>query len=150
MKRVKSNLKYTESKLVKEDHGKRYHTERYNTKGHHAKRQHEKRHHAKRHHPNRHHAKRQKGRMQKVTGSTEKGKKIKRHLAKELNSGFLLGTPHRELKIAANRQETVSSLLNQAMRLLSNDKGNTNQQRENREPSLQSTPGKVTIFYFNL
>ena len=37
--------------------------------------------------------------------------------------------------MAANRQETVSSLLNQAIRLLSND---TNQEQENSEPSSQS------------
>ena len=42
--------------------------------------------------------------------------------------------------MAANRQETVSSLLNQAIRLLSND---TNQEQENSEPSSQSYSQRV-------
>ena len=41
------------------------------------------------------------------------------------------------VKMAPNRQQMVSSLLTQAIRLLSN---NTNQEPENREPSSQSTP----------
>ena len=88
VERVKSNLKYTESKLVKKDHGKRkkyqkshYHTgitqkkatrkeasrKEPNAKRHHAKRQHAKRHHAKKQYANRHNAKRhrKKGNLQK-------------------------------------------------------------------------------------
>ena len=42
--------------------------------------------------------------------------------------------------MAANRQETVSSLLNQTIRLLSND---TNQEQETREPSSQSYSQRV-------
>ena len=64
VKRVKSNLKYTESKLVKKDHGKRkkYQKSHYHTgitqKKAYAKRQHAKRHNAKRQHAKSQHAKR--------------------------------------------------------------------------------------------
>ena len=68
VKRVKSNLKYTKSKLVKKKttvKGKilkkppscRYCTERYNTKRHHAKRRHTKRHNAKKKQTKRHNVK---------------------------------------------------------------------------------------------
>ena len=78
VERVKSNLKYTESKLVKKDHGKRkkyqkshYHTgitqkkatrKESNAKRQHAKRQHAKKQYAKRHNAKRH---RKKGNLQK-------------------------------------------------------------------------------------
>ena len=48
-----------------------------------------------------------------------------------LTYSCLLGTPHREFKMAANEQEMVLSLLNHATRLLSNNRSNnTNQQEE--------------------
>ena len=40
--------------------------------------------------------------------------------------------------MAANRQDTVSSLLNEAIRLLSNDTNDTNQAELNRESSSHS------------
>ena len=69
VKRVKSNLVYTESKLVKKDHGKkkkylkrqlsyRCHPNRHNSKSQHAKRNHAKSQHANRHNARRQHAKR--------------------------------------------------------------------------------------------
>ena len=69
VKRVKSNLVYTESKLVKKDHGKkkkylkrqlsyRCHAKRHNAKSQHAKRNHAKSQHANRHNARRQHAKR--------------------------------------------------------------------------------------------
>ena len=42
--------------------------------------------------------------------------------------------------MATNRQETVSLLVNQAIRLLNND---TNQEQENREASSQSYSQRV-------
>ena len=45
------------------------------------------------------------------------------------------------IKLAANRQEAVSSFLNQAIRLLSKD---TNQEQETSEPSSQSYSQRVT------
>ena len=80
-KRVKSSLKYTESKLVKKKttlkgrnttkplsyryharkrhHGKRHHPKRQHARRHNSKRQRAKRHNAKSQHAKRHHAKRQ-------------------------------------------------------------------------------------------
>lgn len=53
-----------------------------------------------------------------------------------LTSSCLLGTAHREFKMAANEQEMVLSLLNHATRLLSNNRSNnTNQQEENLLPN---------------
>ena len=101
VKRVKSNLKYTESKLVKKYHSKRkiyqkshhlsyrYHagitlkgnthrgiTQRASQKAkrHHAKRKHAKRHNAKRHNAKRQHAK----------GHRKKGNSQKRHHMRSL------------------------------------------------------------------
>ena len=77
-------------------------------------------------------------------GNTEKGKtqsdiSLKsRRLPYGLNSRCLLGTPYREFAMAANRQDTVSSLLNEAIRLLSNDTNDTNQAQLNRESSSHS------------
>ena len=80
----------------------------------------------------------QTGRIQQVKCSTEKGKKQKDFSQKNITQKTSVGselelsagnsTPC-DFKMAANRQETVSPLLNQAIRLLSNDRSNdTNQQ----------------------
>ena len=77
VKRVKSNLVYTESKLVKKDHGKkkkylkrqlsyRCHAKRHNAKSQHAKSQHANRHNARRQHAKRHDAKRQHGKRHPI------------------------------------------------------------------------------------
>ena len=91
------------------------------------------------------------GRMQKVKCRTEKAKKQKRHLVKSITQKTSAGT---QLALFAgnftlwvqngNRQETVSSLLNQAIRLLSNDRSNyTNQQQEHRKPYSQCYSHRV-------
>ena len=57
--------------------------------------------------------------------------------------------------MAANGQDTVSSLLNEAIRLLSNDTNDTNQAQLNRESSSHSQRVAEnfrqdhSIFYFN-
>ena len=85
VKRVKSNLKSTESKLVKKDHGKRKKYAKKATiiwvlrrKRHHAKRQHAKRHHAKSQHAKRqygkrHNAKRQHAKRNRKKGNLQRG-----------------------------------------------------------------------------
>ena len=77
VKRVKSNLVYTESKLVKKDHGKkkkylkrqlsyRCHAKSQHAKRNHAKSQHANRHNARRQHAKRHDAKRQHGKRHPI------------------------------------------------------------------------------------
>ena len=77
VKRVKSNLVYTESKLVKKDHGKkkkylkrqlsyRCQAKRHNAKSQHVKSQHANRHNARRQHAKRHDAKRQHGKRHPI------------------------------------------------------------------------------------
>ena len=84
VERVKSNLKYTESKLVKKDHGKRkkyqkshYHTgitqKKATRKESNAKRQHAKRQHAKRHHTKKQYAKRHNAKRHRKKGNLQKG-----------------------------------------------------------------------------
>lgn len=69
-------------------------------------------------------------------------------------SRCLLGTPHREFKMAANKQEMVSSLLNHTTHLLSNNRSNnTNQQQEKTFPVLlpeSSSQLQERSLYFTL
>ena len=100
VKRVKSNLVYTESKLVKKDHGKkkkylkrqlsyRCHAKRHNAKSQHAKRNHAKRNHAKSQHANRHNAKRQHAKRHDAKRQHGKRHPIKVNLLKRASRELL-------------------------------------------------------------
>ena len=116
VKRVKSNLKYTESKLVKKkttlkgrntkkatiiqvSRIKRHHAKRQHAKRHHAKSQHAKRHNSKRHHAKSQHAKRHHAKRQHTERHNAKRQHAKRHRKKgNLQNGHHL---RRLLKIQA-------------------------------------------------
>ena len=103
VKRVRSNLKHTESKLVKKkttlkgrnakkatiiqvSRRKRNHAKRQHAKRHHAKSQHAKRYHAKRHNAKRQHAKRHNAKSQHAKRHHAKRHKAKRQHAKRHNA----------------------------------------------------------------